>query len=278
MEKISLPFFYEVGASLGPLAKLSPDPNNRIPIYLASFQVHRYVYTLLTSFASLAVCRGKAIQLINAIIEAQKWMNQREPDRWKETDHNADVSFQNVVNNAKDFETILSAELQTLASYHVTQKGAYSTPDLIERAELTLTESVRTKLSSQIIGEIRQSGRCLAFDNPTASGFHIMRAVEAVMHQYYIAVCKPNPCPTHLENWGAYIKELQKSSDPVVRETVAVLQQIKDNDRNLIMHPERVLSPDDALRLFEISKGAIMAMATRLPQPKATRAKKEKTR
>jgi hypothetical protein len=45
-------------------------------------------------------------------------------------------------------------------------------------------------------------------------------------------------------------------------------QQIKDNERNLIMHPERVLSADDAFRLFEIAKTAIITMSTFLPEIK----------
>jgi hypothetical protein len=40
------------------------------------------------------------------------------------------------------------------------------------------------------------------------------------------------------------------------------------------MHPERVLSQDDAFTLFEIAKGAIMAMAGKLPEPKAVKAQR----
>jgi hypothetical protein len=47
---------------------------------------------------------------------------------------------------------------------------------------------------------------------------------------------------------------------------VAVLQQMKDLDRNLIIHPEVFLSQDDAFILFEAAKYAIMQMATRLPE------------
>jgi hypothetical protein len=46
---------------------------------------------------------------------------------------------------------------------------------------------------------------------------------------------------------------------------LAFLQQIKDQDRNLIMHPEVVLQPDEALTLFEVTKGAILMMAEKLP-------------
>ncbi len=89
-----------------------------------------------------------------------------------------------------------------------------------------------------------------------------------------MSVCKPTD-PKSLDNWGAYIAELKKSEDADVKETVAMLQQIKDNDRNLIMHPERVLSPDDAFTLFEIAKGAMMAMSRNLPYVKKEEKKGE---
>ena len=264
MEKINPAFFYECGAQLRPLTALTPDINNRWQIYYASVPVYHYVYNLLDFYKSLNVCRGVGAELTKAITEMQKWMRETPPDQVRKTDSSVDARFINVVNKAKQFEAVLLAELQILATYHVTQKGAYYTPDLIDQAEMTLPESIRTKIPEDIKHEIRQSGRCLAFDNPTASGFHIIRAVEGIMHQYYLTVCKPRKS-TRLENWGAYIAELYKSSDPTVKETVAILQQIKDNDRNLIMHPERVLSSDDALTLFEIAKGAIMVMAKKLP-------------
>lgn len=115
--------------------------------------------------------------------------------------------------------------------------------------------------------EVRQSGMCLAFDCATASAFHMMRATESVMHDYYIVCCKPTS-KQKLGNWGAYIKELAKLQDTEVQEVVALLQQIKDRHRNLIMHPEITLTPDEAFTLFEIGQSAIIAMANRLPVAK----------
>lgn len=139
----------------------------------------------------------------------------------------------------------------------------------MEQTENVLPESIKNKMSPNIIEEIRHSGRCLVFDNSTASGFHILRATELVMHEYYLAVRKPKPKPTgRLANWGAYLVELRKSTNLEVQKVVSLLQQIKDDDRNLIMHPERVLSPDEAFSLFEIAKSAIIAMGDRLAKKK----------
>ena len=87
------------------------------------------------------------------------------------------------------------------------------------------------------------------------------------MHEYYIAVCKPKSSE-RLESWGAYLAELKKSPKLEVKEVLAILQQMKDQHRNLIMHPEMVLTPDEAFTLFEIAQGAIIAMADKLPAPK----------
>ncbi len=269
MEKVSLPFFYQLGAQLNPLTKFTPTSDNRVDIFLASFPTHTYVHGLMTSptFSTLTVCRAPGLQLIDAILAVQQWMRDTPADKWTDKNASADAKFKDVIDKAKQFETVLSAELQTVESYHVSQKGIYSTAGLMENAENMLPPSLRSRIGKDVIQELRQSGRCLAFDVPTASGFHILRATELVLHEYYINVCKPQT-PDHLENWGAYIAELKKSKGPSVKETVALLQQIKDNERNLIMHPERVLSPDDAFTLFEIAKGAIMAMAGILAEKK----------
>lgn len=268
MERINLGFLYECGAQLRYLTTLTPDINGRIPIFYASVLANSYVYSILDFYKSLNVCRMPGRELTLAIFGMQKWMRETPPDQLRKADSAVDQLFSDVINKAKRFETVLLAELATLAVYHITQKGAYYTPDLIDRTEIVLPEPIQNRMTENVKNEIRQSGKCLAFDNPTASGFHIIRAIEGVMHQYYVVVCKPGK-PDKLDSWGAYIAALYKSSDPTVKETVAILQQIKDNDRNLIMHPERVLSPDDALTLFEIAKGAIMAMAGKLPEIKA---------
>jgi len=238
-------------------------------IVIASYDVQPWLSGVLGWAARLTVCRGAGNELTGAIENIQKWWIDTPAEQRLKPDLAVDIRFRQVIDKAKEFEIVLSAELQTLASYCVTQKGIYSTTDLIERAENTLPASVLPKISQRVKEEIRASGRCLAFDSGTACAFHIMRAVEAVMHEYYIVMCKPTPRPSkRLENWGVYIAEFQKSSKPEVKEVVAILQQIKDQHRNLIMHPEIVLTPDEAFTLFEIAKGAIIAMADKLPTPK----------
>ena len=267
MEKMDLPFFYSLGHRLNTLAEASENVG-RLNVGLIAIDVQSDLKDLLTGFP-LTVCRSDGDALLKRI---EDWLNGWPDDIDSEMNTKEKFQVRDIIRRAKAFETILVAELQTLATYHVTQKGIYSTPDLIQRAENTLPEAVRIKLHEGAIAEIRMSGRCLAFDNATASAFHMMRATELVMYQYYVTVCKPKPA-RKLPNWGAYISELVKSPDDDVKKVVAILQQMKDQDRNLIMHPDVVLSPDEAFTLFEVAQGAIIAMTSRLKPPRKLKKK-----
>jgi hypothetical protein len=271
MEKIDLPFFYTLGAGLRPLSEVN-SRMDRTEILIRSFRAKDQLEPLLATWPGLTVCRRDGLALLEAI---DKWEALWESLHLEEAEKPlAKGRFGRVAadlaSKAKAFETVLSAELQTLAAYYVTQKGIYSTPDLIERADNTLPESSRDRIPAGAQEEIRQSGRCLAFDNATACGFHMMRATEIVLHEYYLAVCKPTN-KARLDSWGAYLADLRKSKDADVQKVVAILQQIKDRDRNLIMHPEAVLSVDDAFTLFEVGQGAIIAMAAKLRPRRASR-------
>ena len=204
-----------------------------------------------------------ALTFIEKVKELDSWATPDNFDEWTKSNSISNKRFAEIIQIAKEFQIILLEDMHTIMAYEASQKGAYNTPDLIENTELILPESARTKLNKNTISEISESGKCLVFDVPTASGFHILRAVEMVMHEYYLVICKPKDS-NKLDNWGAYLSAMKSITKPIVEETIAILQQIKDNDRNLIMHPERILSLDDAFTLFEISKTAIIVMASQL--------------
>ncbi len=137
---------------------------------------------------------------------------------------------------ASEFETVLEAELQNLSIYLVSQKGTHSTPDLIERAEIMFSPAIRESLPPSAITDIRLAGRCLVLDNPTASVFHMLRALESVMAVYFECVTGKR-IPTRMRNWGVYLKVLQKHPDHSPR-VVAFLDHIRDSYRNPILHPD----------------------------------------
>ncbi|MFC1993014.1 hypothetical protein ACFLV3_04320 [Chloroflexota bacterium] len=267
MEKINLPLFYQLGALLRPLTEMEAKDTNRVDIYLAANRVTGYVRSLLESYPTLIVCRNSGEKLIKATEEMVAWLRSTPHEEWEKEDYSINLKCSQLINEAKEFQTLLSAELLKLETYYVSQKGIYDTTALIIRTEHVLPISILNKIDKRVVVEIRESGKCLAFDCATASGFHIMRATELVMHKYYLHVCNPKS-KKRLANWGVYIGKLGQSQAQEIKEVVAILQQIKDRHRNLIMHPDIVLTPDEAFILFEIAQGAIIAMASALPMPK----------
>lgn len=166
----------------------------------------------------------------------------------------------NVRSSAEELETILSAELATCDTYCVSQKGIYNTSDLIERASLALGTKIQY-LPEDIKHDFDAAGRCLAFELPTACGFHTMRAVESVLRTYHRLV-KRLPDGQKSPDMAVCINELRSNKeDPKLMD---ILDHLRDLHRNTTMHPEAFLTMEEALRLFDISKSAINGMSDRI--------------
>jgi hypothetical protein len=269
MHKLNLDFFYHLGASLNGLSQIVTQPGNvyRLLVVRRVAELGPGLYALLTELPALNVCRVAGNELLSKMNVISNWSNTATMEDYSKPDSALDNQFIEVIEKAKELETVLRNELTVLEVYHTTQIGGYNTTDLIMQAEKTLPVPILGKIDSKVIDEIRFSGRCLVFDSPTASGFHILRAIEAILHKYYLVICKPES-KAPLESWAAYINALYKIDDPEVKKVVALLQQIKHIDRNNIMHPEIVLTPDEAFTLFETAKCAIILMASKLPREK----------
>jgi hypothetical protein len=162
----------------------------------------------------------------------------------------------------KHFEPVLAAECLALDTYVVSQKRGYSTPDLIERSDVMLSQDTRGTVAGGVIADIRAAGRCLAFDVPTAAGFHMLRAVEAVMASYYKHITGKE-LPKRNRNWGLYLKKVKDAPahDPKV---YGALDHIRENYRNPISHPEDTLDEGSAIMLFALSLSVIELMAESL--------------
>ncbi|MDE3113258.1 MAG: hypothetical protein KGK34_09990 [Chloroflexota bacterium] len=273
LEKIDMPFFYRLGGAIHPLTENGYQASTLLVAYFAAVNARSQLDALWPMVEALTVCRRAGAELRDALNMTDQWIKPN--DKGEQPDFNAPLppffgwQASQITTKATAFETVLTAELQGLPTYHATRKGIYSMPELIDNAAAIFPEAMRRKLTPAVIEEWDHCGRCLAFDNATASGFHSMRAVELVLHDYYVTICGPGNTEK-LANWGAYIAALYKVGEgpppnPDVKRVTALLQQIKDHDRNMISHPEITLEPDDALVLFEIAQGAIMAMAEGLP-------------
>jgi hypothetical protein len=163
------------------------------------------------------------------------------------------------------FETLFLAELQAASLYLVSPKGGYDTPTLIERGEEAFGSDLAAKVPVAL-SDIRQAMRCIAFELPTAAGFHLHRAHESVLRIYWDNVTGRKKRPRE-NNMGVYLRELDKLK--AGREQTRLhLRSIKDFHRNPLMHPEQALETvDEAIDLQAAIRSSIGYMLREIPAP-----------
>lgn len=256
MIRISISFFYELGAVMRSVSTIRGGQKLG-DIWVPLLNAQTELTNLLASGWFLPAIRS-------TYAPAQKLVGAIKPltDR---TDLDTEITpyeAWTVTNALSEFETTLKNELAIADAYFVTSKGAYDTTSLVTAAERIFPVDLLNKVPHAII-DIREAGKCLAFELSTASGFHALRATESVLRSYWDAIAKGKPHPEQ-KNIGVYLNEMAKGhlgSD----EVRAVLQQIKDLHRNPLMHPEAVLTLDDAMGLMGICQSAIRAMLKEIP-------------
>lgn len=155
----------------------------------------------------------------------------------------------------RSFESVLLATLRTSQMYYVSPKGGYNTLYLTENGHLIFPRSLKDKVP-QAIPDINHATRCIAFELPTAAGFHLHRANEAVLRVYWDNVTGGLERPKN-GNMGDYLRELSRLGKG--RESVRNhLKSIKDFHRNPLMHPEQSLDTiDEAITLLASIRSSI---------------------
>jgi hypothetical protein len=160
---------------------------------------------------------------------------------------------------AREFETVWKTEIKAAAAYLVPKKRIYETSMLVESADQIFSEAVRQTIGDRACTEYRAAGKCYAFGLYDAAGFHACRAIEAVLRPF----CKAHGIldEEKKKQWGDLIGALEKLAVAPSARTLAYLTQIKDLDRNPIIHGRLDLDEQDADSVLSFAKMAIEAMA-----------------
>lgn len=260
--------FYELGIALRALHTLEGDKKvgGIVGTVLAA---QRWLEQLLGDepLIELRHCRHAAEGLLASVqfIIEQYIVDKKgrlDVEKWDNTI--PEYGFYGIRTALETFEHNFAAEMREAAVYAASQVGMYNTGDLVDRTEIHLPAELRECVNESAIFEIKSAGRCLAFGLPTASGFHILRAAESVLEDYY-GMVSGKPGATQ-RGWHDYAEALDKLSDGDDKEApskrvIRSVRQIKDLDRNRIMHPRAVLEEADAMILFMVATSAIAQMA-----------------
>lgn len=172
---------------------------------------------------------------------------------------------------AEKFVTALRTECAVMDAYYVVKKGAFSTKDLVENAHYQLPLPSRMLAPQITRDDFDQAGKCIAFDVYTAAAFHLLRGTEAVVREYYeLAVPGPKKAAPKMRNWGTYIRLLKThGGKPSI---VSILDHLREEYRNPVLHPEDFYTEERALALFGICVSSIVLLYSEINKLKTIKA------
>lgn len=270
MERADLFRMFELGGALHPLTSLQ----NGVTVtqfYGPLAAARNAVQQLLGANPQMRVelCRTAAVELSNAL----DWTFDghyvdEKTKQFKFPDNPNDLvspwfvyTIQTAVQN---FEAVFRAEMQAASTYFVPKRGTFSTRDLVDAFERSFLPELHATLGELALSEYRNAGRCFAFGLWTAAGYHSCRAVEAVLREYYKTMTGNEVADG--KTWGTLIDDMEaETDDPKPSgKTIFYLRQLKDNERNPLMHVRVVLDEQDADLLLSSAKIVMVLMAREL--------------
>jgi hypothetical protein len=256
MIRISLSYVYTLATQLEPLEKLpekdAPYSDVWLPIIMAQSaleNLYRSIYGMHLRSSSIPANE------LNDHLKAQMADN----------DMNRVVNqfiFYQIKEAYRQFKIVLSADLSIANAYFVTQKGGFDISSLLASGENLFPPDLPAKVPEAVF-DCREAGKCLAYELSTACGFHIFRAVEAILRKYYTQVSE-GKAPPKVRNIGVYLNAMKIAGvgDEKIR---FALKQLTDLYRNPLIHPEAVLTQEEAIGIFGLARSAIGGMLAVLP-------------
>lgn len=158
-------------------------------------------------------------------------------------------------------ENIVFAEANTKRLYLLSD-NRFNIDALLTKPAMMFSSGVLARLPLIARQDISSGFQCLAFDQPTATAFHLLRASEAVLKAYYFVMVRRKRLETPM--WGNMLDALAKRRNPD-NKLLDRLRYIKDSFRNPTNHPEATYSLHEAQDLIGICIDVINRMATTLP-------------
>jgi hypothetical protein len=250
MQRLDGNYLYLIGSQIHPLSEftgwatagkqVTTHSQALYPLYVAETAldnlISRSVYSLRTCYA--------AGQTLLSTIRRMKQEAEAAEDK------DTPVSLIDVISLTSQlsaFENVLAAELGMMPIYIVSQKAGFDTATLIDLGAKCFPQEIISRVP-EAIRDLEMATRCIAFELATASGFHLHRANEAVLHRYWDAVSNGANRPKS-RNMGDYLKAMEdkKYGDQKVR---SALKDLKDLHRNPLIHPEDNLSISEAIALM----------------------------
>ncbi len=149
---------------------------------------------------------------------------------------------------------VIDAESKTKFTFFISEKRI-DTKKLLFNMKSLFAKDVFDALPDSIQYDFKESGKCIAFECPTASAFHILRGLEGLLR---VLLNKLSPqVNTSQMVWGDLIRGLRSLNIPDLSILLDSLDRIRANYRNPTNHPEKIYNIEEAQDLFNLCVGVV---------------------
>jgi len=154
-------------------------------------------------------------------------------------------------------EQMVFAEAETKRIYIVTETR-FSLDSLLNKPEQMFSGEVYGRLPPQVTFDIAEGFKCIVFSRATAAAFHLLRATEGTLREYYLKSVKR--ARVKVLNWGNMTQHMarKKRKDASL---ISRLDYIRTTYRNPTSHPEAKYELEQAQDLLGLCTDVVSAMA-----------------
>jgi hypothetical protein len=252
--RINIPWLVQVSEALDGLSMVQGG-QKITDVWYPLFNAKQNVESLSASVYNqhIRVSRQKAGQLLG---EIDRLLNSG--DDYSITEVDAWV----LGNERNQFKQLFHAEVGSMPAYLVARKEGYDVELLVEFGTALFPLSLIQK-APEAERDAIQAGKALAFEVATGCGFHVFRVTEAVVKRYWDEVSGGAKRPK-LQTLGNYAAEMEKRNfgDDKVIESIKQMTRLH---RNPIIHPDVILTVEEAIGIVGMARSVIGAMLAVLP-------------
>jgi hypothetical protein len=241
-------FYFVVARFIMPARKLKTDMSDDIKMDFITSARQGFDLFLRNNLGEIL---PRSTEKANAVQFVEMWVHHYATGR-----RTTVGSIEALADAIDGFAVSFQDELDRIPMFTVTPKGNLDIRKLAKKIGDGFPKSTTELLDGFVMNDINHSGKCLAFDLPTSSGFHILRAVETCAKAYVHAATGTLP-PIKNRNWGEYIQQLKNAG--AHSDVIDVLRILKAK-RNPLMHPYDNLDVDEAIALLCLCQAGIDAI------------------
>lgn len=278
VKRVNLLDYFSLAESLQNAKRATlPDSSRGGTLYFAFSNLPERLRAFVSDDNGFATCKHVATELADEIDAwiSRELMDGNSPSSLLPEGFNKDFytwQLGSIPGKLDAFKHVFEVECRDVDVYSVGQISIYKTSTLVASGSEILPQDIRASIPQEALLEFDDAGRCLAFDLPTACGFHALRGLELVIDCYLKAFSVDT---SGMKSWNDYIKAAQKlvgdetaAVKPSAKVT-AMLDRMRELDRNPLMHPRDTLDAVSANMLFNLSAITAMEMVKDMNSTKA---------